>query len=68
MQNYSKNGKRPKSERPFFPYYINFHSFSVTFHFSLLPFSLLLCTFAPPLEKAPLVDRGTGGKINCIEI
>jgi hypothetical protein len=27
-----------------------------------------LRTFAPPLEKAPLVDRGTDGKINCIEI
>ena len=25
-------------------------------------------TFAPPLEKSPIVSRGTGGKINCIEI
>jgi hypothetical protein len=33
-----------------------------------LAFCSLIRTFATPLEESPIVRRGTGGKINCIEI
>ena len=44
--------------------------YTVITFFYLFTFLLfyLFITFAPPLEKSPIVSRGTGGKVNCIEI